>query len=267
MRLIRLLLIFNILFAVSTGILADSITDAKFKTDNFLLAQIFQQPAAPPNTPSPLWHHSKEKQKTNKISDANNLLKLVKKVLHHISSNHYQLGGNIFDLNRGIYHLDCSEYVDNLVKRIDPTAYQTISKNGSIKPTSLDYFAFLSAIHSGQTRYHWYRVPNLSAVKAGDILVFRYKDLANKKSGGHMMVILAPPKKFIWSHDAYSLRISDSAPAGHTTDTRQAHTSGIGVGSLLLKIDPKSDLPIAYAWKWFAPWHTDMYYIIARLQN
>ena len=54
------------------------------------------------------------------------------------------------------------------------------------------------------------------------------------------MVVMSKP---IPSDDAYLVRVADSAPSGHSQDTRQSHTSGIGIGTLLLKVNPKTGKP------------------------
>ena len=65
------------------------------------------------------------------------------------------------------------------------------------------------------------------------------------------------------SADVFSVRVADSAPTGHSDDTRPPHTSGIGIGTLLLKVDPNTNQPKAYAWNLKAHWENDMKYAMA----
>jgi len=66
------------------------------------------------------------------------------------------------------------------------------------------------------------------------------------------------------SGNIFLLRIADSAPSGHSKDTRRPHASGIGIGSMLLKVNPHTARPYAYAWKIGARWETNVSFAMAR---
>lgn len=170
----------------------------------------------------------------------------------HYSS--YRFGGNRFDLQRGIYMLDCSGYVDNLLNKSAPRAYSTLAQwSGSYKPNSEHYYNFFNRIANQGGYDSWDVVENTKALQPGDILVFRYKNGRGKSRGGHVMLVMG--KQLIENSDVVKVRVADSAETGHSADTRGSH-SGIGIGTLLLKINPNTGRPYAFAWRMNSPWNT-----------
>ena len=75
------------------------------------------------------------------------------------------------------------------------------------------------------------------------------------------MVVMNKP---VFDEDAYLVRVADSAPSGHSEDTRRAHKSGIGIGTLLLKVDSRTGRPSAYAWKVGSRWKQNVTFAMAR---
>lgn len=192
------------------------------------------------------------------------LVGLVHKTVSTLHFSRYRLGGTYFNPLRGVYMVDCSEYVDRMLHNADPHAYfSLLHASGTEKPTSLDYYDLFSALPDEPWR-DWQRVDNINDLEAGDILVFRFKNLEGRRAAGHVMIVMDPPLPADPHSDVVAVRVSDSAPSGHSHDTRAPHTSGIGIGTLLLKIDPYTDRPLAYAWKYGAPWRTDSNFAMGR---
>jgi hypothetical protein len=166
--------------------------------------------------------------------------------LHHTS---YRLGGQYFDLSRGIYEEDCSGYVDQLLNRAEPDAYATLTEwTHTTKPSSFDYYDFFRKLPD-QSWHFWQKVRDVARLKPGAIMVFRYHGHSRYGSGGHVMVVMSQPIPVENHDDTFLVRVSDSAQSGHSDDTRARHTSGVGIGTLLLKVNPFTHEPNAYAWK------------------
>lgn len=177
----------------------------------------------------------------------------------HYSS--YKFGGTHFDTSRGIYIEDCSDYVDHLLKAVSPHAYSSlVSSSGAEKPTSQHYYQFFTGL-DGDPSHYWNKVDNVKQLQPGDILVFRYRDPDTEQASGHVMVVMNKPTR---NTDAFFVRVADSAPTGHSHDTRPAHVSGIGIGTLLLKVNPKTGQPAAYAWKVGSCWERNVNFAMAR---
>lgn len=189
------------------------------------------------------------------------LVEFVSKTVNNAKYTAYKLGGRQFDASRGVYVLDCSDYVDNVLAAVHPKAYWTLADSaGSEKPTSQHYYEFFSELGEYPSNY-WNKVNEVEGLEPGDILVFRKKTRYGRNAGGHVMVVMNKP---VLSDDAYLVRVADSAPSGHSADTRQSHTSGIGIGTMLLKVNPKTGKPSAYAWKVGSRWTGNVNIAMAR---
>jgi len=173
----------------------------------------------------------------------------------------YKLGGTHFDTSNGIYILDCSDYVDHLLEAANPAAYSSlVNSSGSDKPTSEHYYHFFTGL-TYQKRHYWNKIDAVKELQPGDILVFRNQK--NSRTGvlGHVMVVM---KKPVRDEDSFIVRVTDSASVGHSQDTRLPHTSGIGIGTMQLKINPETGHPSAYAWKLGASWEKHVNFAMAR---
>lgn len=183
----------------------------------------------------------------------------VRQAIANIRYNNYKLGGEKIDVNRGIYVVDCSRYVDYVLKNTYPSAFGSLKAwSGTATPTSYDYYQYFTNLSEDTT--HWDVIEEVGELRPGDILVFRNKN-RSASSTGHVMIVMDRPIK---DGDAYLVRIADAAPTGHSEDTRIAHTSGIGIGTLLLKANPRTLKPRAYAWKVGAKWENNVKFAMAR---
>src|SRR6185437_7212057 len=71
------------------------------------------------------------------------LISFVHKTVATVRYTAYKLGGSHFDTLHGIYILDCSTYIDNILEAIHPNAYTSLmNSSGSEKPTTKEYYNF-----------------------------------------------------------------------------------------------------------------------------
>lgn len=179
----------------------------------------------------------------------------VSDTVNNLRYSAYKLGGSKYDKQRGVYVLDCSTYVDHLIAETFPDAYsRLVDFTGSEKPTSAHYYDFFSDLDN-DPRDMWSRVDEVGQLRAGDVLVFRYKNSVGRVTGGHVMVVMDKPTQ---DDDVYFVRVADSARGGHSEDTRTGRVSGIGIGTLLLRANPRTGQPAAYAWKVGAHWNNNV---------
>jgi hypothetical protein len=189
------------------------------------------------------------------------LVNFVNSTVDTLRYSVYKLGGRKFDTSRGIYILDCSDYVDNILQAVYPNAYgNLVNSTGTEKPTSQHYYHFFSKLDDESNRY-WNRIDDVDQLRPGDILVFRTKNRTGSETGGHVMVVMNKPTS---DENVFIVRVADSAPSGHSDDTRQANASGIGVGNLMLKVNPNTGEPKAYAWKEGSRWKNNVNFAMAR---
>jgi hypothetical protein len=173
----------------------------------------------------------------------------------------YKTGGNVFDKAHGIYEVDCSHYVDNILQKTCPSAYASLaSETGTKAPDSANYYHFFQHL-TYQNNPDWNQVADAKQLQPGDILVFRYQNRSGYQNGGHVMMVMDKPTQ---ENDSLLVRVSDSAYAGHSDDTRPLHDSGVGIGTLLLKINQATGQPFAYAWQLNAPVQKRVNIVMAR---
>jgi hypothetical protein len=187
------------------------------------------------------------------------LLNWVHKTALKVRYSHYKFGGTNFNPSAGVYELDCSGYVNQLLSNAAPYAYRNIvNGSGSYKPTSKDYYVFFDRLPARKMQHDWYKVPQVKQLSPGDILVFQYKHFWGKRAGGHVMVVVSHAVAAGKLSNTYLVRVADSALGGHSNDTRKPHASGIGIGTLMIKVSMLSGKAYAYAWRVDAPWRYNM---------
>lgn len=188
------------------------------------------------------------------------LVEMVHTTLTNLHYSAYRLGGKHFDLSHGVYVVDCSSYVDNILEKVTPDAYSSlVDSTGSDAPTSQHYYDFFTGL-TYESNEFWNKIEDVEQLRPGDILVFRYRK-PQRPRGGHVMVVMNKPIRYT---DSYLVSVADSAPTGHSEDTRDPRVSGIGIGTLLLKVNPKTGHPSAYAWKVGSRWEKNVNFAMAR---
>jgi hypothetical protein len=160
-----------------------------------------------------------------------------------------------------VYILDCSSFVDHILRAVSPHAYSSlVSATGAGTPASQHYYTFFRELEDDPDSY-WNKVEEVKELKAGDILVFRYKNSIGNQTGGHVMVVMDKP---IRDTNVFFVKVADSAPAGHSHDTRSLDDSGIGIGTLLLKANPITGHPLAFSWGVRGYWNKNVTIAMAR---
>ncbi len=189
------------------------------------------------------------------------LVGFIHKTVNTFHYSAYRLGGKLFDMQKGIYVLDCSGFVDKILQKTCPRAYSSlVDATGADAPASQHYYHFFNELAYDSDSY-WNKVENVDQLRPGDILVIRYKNSRGIQTGGHVMVVMNQPEK---DTDVFYVRVADSAPTRHSDDTREYNTSGIGIGTLLLKANTRTGQPIAYAWGIGGYWNKNASFAMAR---
>ncbi len=188
------------------------------------------------------------------------VVNFVKKTVNTLRYSSYKFGGKRFDPERGVYIVDCSNFVDHILQNVYPDAYSNlVNSAGADTPASQHYFNFFHELGE-ESGGHWNKINYLDQLQPGDILVFRYKNSHGAETGGHVMVVMEKPEH---AGDVYFVRIADSAPSRHSEDTRHLNESGIGIGTLLLKANIYGQ-PSAFAWGVNSYWNKNVKFAMAR---
>lgn len=189
------------------------------------------------------------------------LVNFVDKAVSTLHYSDYKLGGKKFDPQHGVYVLDCSNFVDRVLQTASPHAYSTlVNATGADSPSTQHYYDFFTELNTDSGNF-WNKVTSVEQLRAGDILVFRYKNSHGNETGGHVMMVMDTPTN---DSNVFFVRVADSAPSRHSQDTRQIHEGGIGIGTLLLKVNPMTGKPSAYAWGLGGFWNKNVNFAMAR---
>jgi hypothetical protein len=196
------------------------------------------------------------------VATEKRVVSFVRNTVSTLHYSHYKLGGHHFDTTNGVYVLDCSNFVDNILREVSPHAYSSlVNATGAETPSTQHYYDFFSALNNNAPENFWDKINLVEDLHPGDILVFRNKHFHGSEGGGHVMVVMETP---IRDTDIFFVRVADSAPSRHSQDTRQIHKGGIGIGTLLLRVNPLTGRPSAYAWGLGSYWNKNVNFAMAR---
>jgi cell wall-associated NlpC family hydrolase len=190
------------------------------------------------------------------------IVNFVDKTVSTLHYSDYKMGGTKFDPLHGVYVVDCSNFVDHILQTASPMAYsRLVSATGTGAPSTQHYYDFFKDLNTEPTHF-WNKINSVEQLRAGDILVFRNKHYRGHNiGGGHVMVVMDTPTH---ETNVFFVRVADSAPSRHSEDTRQLHEGGIGIGTLLLKVNPITGSPNAYAWGMGGFWNKNVNFAMAR---
>lgn len=206
---------------------------------------------------SKIINHSLELPSLQRAATAHHSVDFIHNTVSNLTYSSYKLGGSRFDISRGIYIVDCSSYIDRILKVTHPAAFSRLATwSGNANPTTNDYYHYFQEIADGPQK-HWLPIEDIGSLRPGDVIVFRY----NQNTKGHIMILMDKPKR---KANTVSIRVTDSAPIGHSQDTRKRRVSGIGIGTMMVKIHPKTSKPYAYAWQIGSPWRKNVAFAMAR---
>lgn len=160
--------------------------------------------------------------------------KIAHQILNNITETSFLRGGEFTQLN-GLYHCDCSSYINSILKILDFSLYRNLCSDRS-RLKAIDYFNLSSS--NALISYH----QKISNIRVGDILVWSKKNVPKTGDTGHMAIVLTLPileRKGVWR-----IQVSDSSKMIHDNDSRTS--SGVGKGEMFLL--EKNDEIIGYIW-------------------
>lgn len=144
---------------------------------------------------------------------------------------------------------DCSGYVDYALRRVLPEAYDKVPHPNTQRPLANDWYNFLKERYqtaSTQESVRWREIIHVRELVPGDLVVWLRPENVSGDNTGHIMIVAAKPTAGRASE--WLVRVTDSTTSPHTNDTRGTTRTGIGAGTIGLKVDGW-DRPIAYYWR------------------
>jgi hypothetical protein len=197
------------------------------------------------------------------VSRGENIADAAEKLLGAIHETHYQHRTYIVE-SAGIYDMDCSGFVDFLLKRVAPEQYVCLPiEPGHARPRAAMYFELLSGL-PGNRVPGWNPIDRLADAQRGDIVAWALTASTQKPGDtGHVVIVAAPP--ILVSPGQYRVVVYDSSGIHHDDDSRPEATSGIGKGAITFRADDRG-IPVGFQFNSHAHFHLEPI-AIGRLTN
>lgn len=203
---------------------------------------------------------------TNKASGLNgseNLADSAERLLSEMRETHYQ-HRTYADKSRGVYDMDCSGFVDYLLKEIAPAQFAALRiEPGHTRPRAAIYFDLFTRLNKSPSP-GWEAVPKLSAARRGDILAWQLAaSTAEAGDTGHVVIVAAAPVE--QRNHLYRVEVYDSSVIRHEEDSRPEGANGVGEGVITFRVNANGQ-PIGFQFNSHAHYHGEPI-AIGRLVN
>ena len=160
-------------------------------------------------------------------------------------SSHYVHRTNVDEVN-GAFNYDCSGFIGYALSRVAPDALAAVQAQTRPRPLAKHFETFFASL--APLGHPWASVERAADLMPGDLIA--WLEPADKRSHntGHIMVVAARPYQGVRVGEL-EITVIDSSHSGHGVhDARtQQHRNGIGVGKIILMLDP-SGRAIGYRW-------------------
>jgi hypothetical protein len=176
---------------------------------------------------------------------ASRLLARAHLVLATLKTTHYQHVTDI-DEPAGEYNCDCSGLVSWLLKKELPAHYAAIPFPQKYRhPRAIESCRhFESAPTEAKPGQLWQRIARAADAAPGDVLAWHKEPLPEKGTTGHIVLLDSAPTKI--ADDIYAVTVIDSTTGAHKDDTRKPDQTGVGRGTIFVRVDADGQ-PTAYA--------------------
>jgi hypothetical protein len=199
-----------------------------------------------------------DKNASSSQSLSSNIDAEARRVLSQVKTTSYSHTTHV-DESQGLYEVDCSGFVDLVLKAAAPESLAKLdSRRTHKRPLADDYEqTFEDAASKTGNGAAWQNVAQVADARPGDIIA--WKNPAHKTgehtNTGHVMVIDSRPVEdnsgSRYGQNAgstYRITVIDSTASPHGFDSRPEGQSGIGRGTIWLVVD-SAGKPTGYRWK------------------
>jgi hypothetical protein len=188
---------------------------------------------------------------TTSTSRATKLLNELNREYWSLSPYSYYSHTTYMNESTGTRRTDCSGYLDYALKRVMPDAYSLVPHPNTYKPLANDWVAYLSSrpttASTDTSKPRWRRITKVSDLRAGDVIAWEMPESVDSENTGHVLIVRSTPTKSVRTGE-WLVKIMDSTRSPHANDSRGTSETGIGTGTLGLKVDSLGK-PLAYYWR------------------
>jgi hypothetical protein len=183
-----------------------------------------------------------------------NLADAAQHLFSDMRETHYQHKTHV-ERAEGVYDMDCSGFVDYLLKRIAPGQFgQLHVEPGHARPRATMYFQLLHDLLKQPLR-GWTAVRQLAHAQRGDVIAWELQaSTQGPGDTGHVVIVAAAPIQV--TEMIYRVEVYDSSGIRHDDDSRPEQTSGIGRGTITFRVNEKGE-PIAFQFNSRAHFHEE----------
>jgi hypothetical protein len=187
-------------------------------------------------------------------SRGQNIADAAEKLIGEIRETHYQHKTYVVQ-SAGIYDMDCSGFVDYLLKRVAPEQYADLPiETGHARPRAAIYFDLFHGL-PGSPLPGWKSIDRLADAQRGDIIAWALEASTQKPGDtGHVVIVAASPVPV--NTREYRVAVYDSSGIHHDEDSRPKATSGIGAGVITFQVDDRGG-PVGFRFNSLAHSHLE----------
>ena len=175
-------------------------------------------------------------------------------LLSDLRETHYQHRTHV-DQAEGVYDMDCSGFVDYLLRQIAPAQFAQLRvEPGHARPRAAMYFELFNRLRKSPLP-GWEAVEKLGDAQRGDILAWELAASTQEPGDtGHVVIVAAPPVR--QANGYYRVEVFDSSAIHHDDDSRPQGTGGVGKGIITFKVNPR-DEPVGFRFNSRANFHSE----------
>jgi hypothetical protein len=189
------------------------------------------------------------------LGDGENIAEAAENLIADIRETHYQHKTYVVPAE-GVYDMDCSGFVDYLLKRVAPQQYANLPiETGHARPRAAMYFDLFHGLPENPAP-GWKSIDRLADAQRGDIIAWSLEASTQKPGDtGHVVIVASPPVPA--NKREYRVEVYDSSGIHHDDDSRPKATSGIGKGVITFKVDERG-IPVGFQFNSLAHFHLEL---------
>ncbi len=164
---------------------------------------------------------------------AHAIIEHARTILDSVHNTSYSHKTDI-DESAGRYVCDCSAFAAYVLRKCAPGTLAAIQRTSEHKrPLAVDFHAafLIAPADHGALR----RVRKLADARPGDMLAWRAAEIVKGESTGHVMIVEEPPAAD--GPDVYRVVVIDSTSLPHANDTRKDGATGVGRGTIWIRVN------------------------------
>ena len=151
--------------------------------------------------------------------------------------------------------MDCSGFVDYLLKEIAPTQFAALRiEPGHNRPRAAMYFDLFNRLNKSPSP-GWEAIQKLGDAQRGDIIAWELAASTQEHGDtGHVVIVAAAPVQ--QTNHRYRVKVYDSSVIHHDDDSRPDGTTGLGGGVITFSVGPGGQ-PVGFQFNSRARFHEE----------